>query len=113
MHMTFSFAISLGMLACTLDRTVALAPYGHAGTATVEEWRDSRAAVEKFMDCSPAAIGVEARKTFFDVVTNEFTTEHHNEAGDDAIGIFQTDLRRFMEKLVDRSDASSKDVILR
>ena len=135
--MRHTLCISLGMLAiagslfaapapCVLDRTVALAPYAHAGTATVEEWRDSRLAIENLMDCPPAAIDAQSRRTFFDAVRSEFTTDHTAEIArwrklhgrphdtlDGAIGIFQTDLRRFMEKLVDRSDASSKDVVLR
>jgi hypothetical protein len=92
----------------------------------MEEWRDSRSAIEKFMDCSPANIDPQSRRVFFDAVSNEFQTSHETEMArwraqypgrrdglDAAIGIFQTDLRNFMTKIVDRSDASSKAVILR
>ena len=111
---------------CHLDRGVALAPYAHAEIATMEEWRDSRLAIEKFMDCPPASIDAQSRKTFFDAVASEFTANHGAEIARwrktypgkrdslaAAIGIFQTDMRRFMERIVDRKDAASKDVILR
>ena len=84
--MRWTHAVSLALLitasttvaapaACHLDRTVALAPYNHADSATIEEWRDSRLAVEKLTDCPPASIDPQSRKTFFDVVRNEFTTD--------------------------------------
>jgi len=135
--MRWTHAVSLALLItassvfaapapCHLDRAVALTPYNHPDSATIEEWRDSRLAVEKFMDCPPASIDPQSRNTFFDVVRSEFATGHSaeiarwrklyprpHEGVDTAIGIFQTDLRRFMEGLVDRNDVSSKDAILR
>ena len=118
--------VSANPAPCHVDRTVALAPYNHPDTATIEEWRDSRLAVEKLTDCSPASIDPQSRRTFFDVVRSEFTTTHTAEIArwrklyprphdgiDTAIGIFQTDIRRFMGDLVDRGDATSKDAILR
>lgn len=135
--MRWTHAVSVAFLAaatsayaapapCHLDRTVALAPYDHPDTATIEEWRDSRLAVEDLTDCAPASVDPQSRKVFFDVVRSEFAVSHSAEIArwrklypkphdgvDVAVGIFQSDIRRFMAGLVDRSDASSKDVILR
>jgi hypothetical protein len=111
---------------CVLDRGLVLAPYAHEKDASVTEWAASRAALQQFNECPAAEIDVRSRHTFFEAVASEFRADHsaeirrwrtlypQSEDGlDVAVGIVEAEMRETMEKLVDRHDTFSRDVILR
>ena len=109
---------------CRLDHSV-LQAYDGGPNTTEEQWRDSRRAVSEFIGCPPSSVDAASRRVFFEVVKREFATEHtadlaqwsKKRPGSDAlyegISLFQSELKGYMDRLVDRNDVEFKSTILR